>query len=181
MGLTDSKLLCQFRLCESSRIIKFLDCFRRFVIQFFGVQVSNWSIMVSSFFDSIKNIISIATNEEMIWIYTRRVIAMMKNTHSDRNISICQKPNSSMRSNIKFQSPTDCDNSIAKSILGASPYPAFTGLFYLFPKSLFKAWLKVLISYCSGANLSLHNKFVLLCRAPGCLHSAGATCLKYAK
>lgn len=145
-----------------------------------GVVVSLWHKVVSSLITGILCIISSRSKEKVYGIYTGGIVAAVENKHAIGNKLAVNHPRNPMRPYGQPEITTRSNHAISVSVFGSYPLPAAIRLVYVFPESTFQCWVKILLS--SGVKITfwLHNKFSLLCRAPGCFYSAGATCLKYA-
>ena len=91
-------------------------------------------IMVSTFFNHIKHIVSMCTKKEMRRIATTLIITMMKSTKVLRDRAMGEKPDKSMSIN---EVPFISKVTIALSVFSSCPFPAVirTTFFDFIPES----------------------------------------------
>ena len=121
---------------------------------------------VSSLFIHILHIPCLCINHEMIRTNAGRIVALVKNTHSQWNRSfICQNPRNSMRKCWIFKNLTCLKLSITHTILRPFPVPAFirSKNFYFRPKIDHKIFRQKLLKLFRGNNLCSHSVSFVNC------------------
>lgn len=94
-----------------------------------------FSEIVSAFIDFIRDVISVCSKPKMGWFHAESIIAMVKNVHSFRNVSVGNDPRDSMS---RARIPTTPEIPVSMSELNACPIPTFFRFLNFFPESCFK-------------------------------------------
>ena len=176
MSSANSKSFSQFYLRELTRCVKSLYCFCILFLESLCQMVSVWKHSVPSFPTSIFCVVFVSAYKKMIWITAWWVITAMEHAHSIWNKSMFNYPCDPVCAGVSEYSATNGDNPITRIVFRTRPNPTAISLFDSHPKPSLKSGVEVLPSCRADDTLFLHNKFDLLCRAPGCWFSAGATC-----
>lgn len=100
-------------------------------------------------FVHIINIVKLCSNKQMLWVYTRRIVAFVQNAKSIWNGPVVNFPRNSMRLKIATKSFVTSTRSafgghfsITTMRFGPKPWPTFAGLFNFAPESLLETfWL----------------------------------------
>jgi hypothetical protein len=109
------------------------------------INVYSPDVVVSSFRRSINRIVSVCSQKQMLWIYARRIVALVKNKNPFGDGSEMQDPRSAVRSSL-FLGFGVIRESISKSIMAASPQPARVCLIDSLPERFF--------SRCHATNIN---------------------------
>lgn len=120
----------------------------------------------------IRSVIFWCSDKQVLGVYACWIVAFVANKITVRNFSILIGICKSASNHIPA---IELETSVPPAPFMASPRPAFvfSGNQNPRPKSFSFEFLRII---GSGVSMILHNKFVLLCRAPGCWFNAGAIC-----
>jgi len=129
---------------------------------------------VSPLFVSVLDVLKLCPKPKMVRIYTRWIVAFVKNAHAFWNGAAIQNPTSAVSADFNGSTP---ELAVSIRMPVRCPNPTSIAFLNLGPKSFGERLGKTLRSQILGSNLGLHSKFVLLCRALGCSSSAEASSL----
>ena len=178
--LTDSILSRQIG-ATTSRFKGFKDgaCVQFGKLRMGGFFTTSSSRPSTSLFISIFRVFFRSSEKQMVWVYTRRVIATMADKHSLRNGAVVKHIGSAMRPNTSCKK-TLLQSAISLFINASKPQPAPTVVSlekHFLPKSGSCGGGQALRREVIRSIVIAHNKSVMLCHAPGWFHNAGAFCL----
>ena len=125
-----------------------------------------WVVFSPSLRIHIMNVLNLTSKSKVIGITAQRIVALVKNTHSQWNRSfICQNPRNSMRKCWIFKNLTCLKLSITHTILRPFPVPAFirSKNFYFRPKIDHKIFRQKLLKLFRGNNLCSHSVSFVNC------------------
>lgn len=120
----------QLSVCNSALRVTFADLPNLSVGQY-RVALSH----VASLVDHVPHVVLLGAQEQMIRIYTRRIIATVQNAKSVGDWAIGHMPRQAMRQNV-LAAFLDC--SVSVICTGGHPDPAGVGLAYALPKPNFQ-------------------------------------------
>ncbi len=125
--------------------------------------------------DHIARIVGVSSKKKMVRVHARPIVAAMKNAHAFRDNPIVNDPRNYVNTRGTVFSFPSTHAAISSRELASNPVPARFSFLDSIPKSVLKVFGKALCFAGFFGNVILHNKFVLLCRAPGCWFNAGAS------
>lgn len=141
MVLSNTEKVRDLRLALLSNFAHFNYSFYILITQFASVVTFAFSNAIS--FASVFSVFNHRSEVDVIRIYARRVVALVKSPKSFWNFSIVQNPRCSTRHNGFLSSfMFNCDFSIAFFISKCYPIPAGVCFFNFTPKSFSKSYGK---------------------------------------
>lgn len=144
------------------------------VLSFFSSMVKR--LNQSALGNHIRSILSGRAKPKVVGIDTGRIVptgTVVENQHGLRNWTTAEKPSGPMCSDA-LTGFVWSNLSVSIGVKRSSPNPTGFSLFDFGPESFWKVGGKSLRGKIISRNVLLHNKFVLLCRALGCYHTAEA-------